>query len=92
MPVTGTGAMSNTFSIPPKAPRLRLVKRFGFDLAAPIVTAKLYRDSVAGGYLVRFFKDGRHRSLLDFKGPSLADARSAAQAAIDTSRAAPAAG
>lgn len=52
----------------------RLVHTAGLQFAAPIMTAKVYRDSESEGFVVLFFKNGKHRSQADYETNERADA------------------
>lgn len=65
----------------------RLVERIGFDQAAPIMTAKVYRDTESEGYVVRFYKNGVHRPQADYETSDKDDAIRTAEFSIARSRA-----
>ena len=53
----------------------RLVERIGYDKAAPLMAAKVYRLPHGAGYLVRFFKNGQaHKTRADYETEDLGDA------------------
>lgn len=61
----------------------RLVATIGADKAAPLMTAKVYRDTEAMAYVVRFFKDGaRYLPRADYETEDRADALGTAMAEV----------
>lgn len=64
----------------------KLIERVGFDQAAPIMTAKVYRDTESEGYVVQFFKNGKHRPQADYETGDRNDALQTARLSIEMSR------
>ena len=61
----------------------RLIERIGFDRAAPLMTAKVYRDTESEGYVVLFFKNGKHRPQADYETSDREDALQTARLSIE---------
>lgn len=54
---------------------LRLVAAIGKDAAAPLMVAKVYRDTEQGVFLVKFYKDGtKYRPRADYETDDREDA------------------
>lgn len=63
----------------------KLIETFGVDRAAPLMVAKVYRDTAdTYGYVVRFFKDGtKYRPEADYETNDREDALATAKHAVD---------
>lgn len=64
----------------------KLIETIGADRAAPIMVAKVYRDTELQCFVVRFFKNGKHRPAADYETDDKADAIGTARHAIERSR------
>lgn len=61
----------------------KLIARIGFDRAAPVMTAKVYRDPETYGFVVLFFKGGKHRPQADYETDSREDAIQTATLSVE---------
>lgn len=62
---------------------LRLLATIGADKAAPLMTAKVYRDAENDCFVVRFYKDGRvHLIRADYETDDRGDAIDTAKAEV----------
>ena len=62
----------------------RLIATYGADRAAPLMVAKVYRDTDTEGFLVRFYKDGtKLRPQADYETDSRADALQTAALSVE---------